>query len=368
MPRSILPSMSLTLASNPRLPQVDRNPLITGLTSSSLSRVVGTALAASLSVLRTLSSTRTRATPDVRAVIPLSRADLHTDRGVSLSLRQCTASSPCSSSLLQTEYGDIFKATLEHDNDRVSELKIKYFDTIPVTSAMCVLKTGFLFAASEVWEPRLYQFRAIGDGDDVEASSATLMETEEGFQPLLLPAPWSQELDIECAECVLSLLSPSCCWKCRLRVGGEGMVLDHPASVFLNAGLQNGVLFRTVVDMITGQLSDTRSRFLGLRVSKLFSAIVRGRRAMLCLSKSSLAWLYSSGHFLLTPLSYETLEYAASFSSDQCAEGVVAVAGDALRVFTIERLGETLNETSIPLKIYSPQVCTSSQTETFGHH
>ncbi|KAJ0975372.1 hypothetical protein J5N97_017337 [Dioscorea zingiberensis] len=61
MPRSILPSMSLTLASTTS-PASGPNPLITGLTSSSLSRVVGTALAASLSVLRTLSSTRTRAT------------------------------------------------------------------------------------------------------------------------------------------------------------------------------------------------------------------------------------------------------------------------------------------------------------------
>jgi splicing factor 3B subunit 3 len=48
------------------------------------------------------------------------------------------------------------------------------------------------------------------------------------------------------------------------------------------------------------------------------------------------------------------LEYAASFSSDQCAEGVVAVAKDALRVFTIERLGETFNQTVVPLR-YTPR-------------
>ena len=56
----------------------------------------------------------------------------------------------------------------------------------------------------------------------------------------------------------------------------------------------------------------------------------------------------------MPPLSYETLEFAASFSSDQCAEGVVAAAGDALRVFTIEWLGETFNETTIPLR-YTPR-------------
>ena len=32
---------------------------------------------------------------------------------------------------------------------QVSELKIKYFDTVPVAASMCVLKTGFLFLASE---------------------------------------------------------------------------------------------------------------------------------------------------------------------------------------------------------------------------
>lgn len=51
--------------------------------------------------------------------------------------------------LVQTEQGDIFKVTLETDEDVVTEIKLKYFDTVPVAAAMCVLKTGFLFVASE---------------------------------------------------------------------------------------------------------------------------------------------------------------------------------------------------------------------------
>ncbi|KAI0494610.1 hypothetical protein KFK09_024751 [Dendrobium nobile] len=522
--------------------------------------------------------------PDVRAVIP-RRADLPAERGVLIVSAATHRQKSMFFFLLQTEYGDIFKVTLEHkrdEQDRVMELKIKYFDTIPVTSAMCVLKTGFLFAASEFGNHALYQFQSIGDGDDVEASSATLMETEEGFQPVffqprglknlvridhiasLMPimdmkvlnlfeeetpqiftlcgrgprssirilrpglaisemavsqlpgvpnAVWtvkknvSDEFDayivvsFPSGTLVLSIgetveevsdsgfldTTPSLAvsllgddslmqvhpngirhiredgrineWKTpgkktivkvgsnRLQVvialsGGEliyfemdmtGQLMevekhempgdvacldiapvpegkqrsrflavgsydntirilsldpddcmqvlsvqsvssppesllllevqastggedgaDHPASVFLNAGLQNGVLFRTVVDMVTGQLSDTRSRFLGLRAPKLFKAIVRGRQAMLCLSSRPWLGYIHQGHFLLTPLSYETLEFAAAFASDQCAEGVVAVAGDALRIFTIERLGETFNETVIPLR-YTPR-------------
>lgn len=425
----------------------------------------------------------------------------------------------------------------------MTELKIKYFDTIPVTSAMCVLKSGFLFAASEFGNHALYQFQGIGDDADVESSSATLMETEEGFQPVFFqPRGLKNLVKIDDIECLMPIMDmkvsnlfeeetpqifalcgrgprsslrilrpglavtemavsqlpgiPSAVWtvkksindefdayivvsfanatlvlsigetveevsdsgfldttpslavsllgedslmqvhpngirhiradgrinewktpgkktivkvgcnrlqviialsggeliyfemdmtgqlmeveKCEMpgdvacldiapvpegrqrsrflavglydstiriysldpddclvalsmqavssppesllllevqaSVGGEDGA-DHPASVFLNAGLQNGVLLRTEVDMANGSLSDTRTRFLGLRAPKLFSAIVRGRRATLCLSSRPWLGYIHQGHFLLTPLSYETLEYAASFSS-----------------------------------------------------
>ncbi|OIW12784.1 hypothetical protein TanjilG_24717 [Lupinus angustifolius] len=518
---------------------------------------------------------------EVRAVIP-RRADLPIERGVLIVSAAMHKLKSMFFFLLQTEYGDIFKVTLEHDGDRVSELKIKYFDTIPVTASMCVLKSGFLFAASEFGNHALYQFKAIGDDDDVEVSSATLEETRDGFKPVyfrprrlknlvridqvesLMPimdmkvsnlfeeetpqiftlcgrgprsslrilrtglavsemavsrlpgipsAVWTVKKNVidefdayivvsfTNATLVLSIgetveevsdsgfldttpslavsligddslmqvhpngirhiredgrinewrtpgkrtiakvgynrlqvvialsggeliyfevdvtgqlmevekhemsgdvacldiapvpegrqrsrflavgsydktirilsLDPDDCMQAlsvqsvssapesllflevQASVGGEDGA-DHPASLFLNAGLQNGVLFRTVVDMVTGQLSDSRSRFLGLRAPKLFPIIVRGKRAMLCLSSRPWLGYIHQGHFLLTPLSYETLEYAASFSSDQCVEGVVAVAGEALRIFTIERLGETFNETVIPLR-YTPR-------------
>jgi splicing factor 3B subunit 3 len=78
----------------------------------------------------------------------------------------------------QSEYGDIYKCTLEYktagDVEMVTELKLKYFDTLPTCAALCVLKTGFLFAGSEFGNHALYQFQGIGDhADDVESSSST---------------------------------------------------------------------------------------------------------------------------------------------------------------------------------------------------
>ena len=51
--------------------------------------------------------------------------------------------------LLQSEEGDVYKVTLEYDGDRVTEIKIKYFDTLPVAASLCILRAGFLFVGAE---------------------------------------------------------------------------------------------------------------------------------------------------------------------------------------------------------------------------
>ncbi|KAF7366281.1 hypothetical protein MSAN_00884300 [Mycena sanguinolenta] len=76
--------------------------------------------------------------------------------------------------LLQSESGDLYKVTLEHSDNEVRTLKIKYFGTVPVSTSLCVLKSGFLFVASEFGNQHLYQFQALGEDDDqLEYSSAT---------------------------------------------------------------------------------------------------------------------------------------------------------------------------------------------------
>ena len=83
--------------------------------------------------------------------------------------------------LVQSEYGDIFKVTLDWDADTVANVRVKYFDTIPPTNSMCITKTGLLFAASEFGNHALYQFQGIGDDDDaVESTSVdTISERAE---------------------------------------------------------------------------------------------------------------------------------------------------------------------------------------------
>ncbi|GKD95931.1 spliceosome-associated protein 130 A [Tanacetum coccineum] len=86
-------------------------------------------------------------------------------------------------------------------------------------------------------------------------------------------------------------------------------------------GLQSGVLFRTIGDMVTRQLSNGRSRFLGLGAPKVLSVLARGRQAMICLASRPWLGYVHQGHLRLTPVSYETHEYAAFFELIKVLKG-----------------------------------------------
>ncbi|KAG8427111.1 pre-mRNA-splicing factor rse1 [Metarhizium acridum] len=75
--------------------------------------------------------------------------------------------------LLQTEDGDLFKVTIDMVEDEegsptgeVRRLKIKYFDTVPVATSLCILKSGFLYIASQFGNFSFYQFEKLGDDDE----------------------------------------------------------------------------------------------------------------------------------------------------------------------------------------------------------
>ncbi|KAJ7998195.1 hypothetical protein DPEC_G00220070 [Dallia pectoralis] len=522
--------------------------------------------------------------PDIRCPIPRRRNDLDDpERGM---IFVCSATHKTKSMfffLAQTEQGDIFKVTLETDEEMVTEIRMKYFDTIPVATAMCVLKTGFLFVSSEFGNHYLYQIAHLGD-DDEEPEFSSAMPLEEGdtffFQPRplknlvlvdeqenLSPIMSCQIADLanedtpqlyvacgrgpkstlrvlrhglEVSEMAVSELpgNPNAVWTVRRHIedefdayiivsfvnatlvlsigetveevtdsgflgttptlscsllgedalvqvypdgirhiradkrvnewktpgkktivrcavnqrqvvialtGGElvyfemdpsgqlneyterkemsadvvcmslanvppgeqrsrflavGLVdntvriisLDpsdclqplsmqalpaQPESLcivemggvekedelgvkgtigflYLNIGLQNGVLLRTVLDPVTGDLSDTRTRYLGSRPVKLFRVRMQGQEAVLAMSSRSwLSYSYQS-RFHLTPLSYETLEYASGFASEQCPEGIVAISTNTLRILALEKLGAVFNQVAFPLQ-YTPR-------------
>jgi len=118
---------------------------------------------------------------------------------------------------------------------------------------------------------------------------------------------------------------------CILKMRGHSASDPSAATLYLNIGLQNGVLMRTVLDRITGELTDTRTRFLGSRPVRLFRTKVQGQPGVLALSSRPWLCYNYQQRFQLTPLSYTSLEYGSNFTSEQCPEGIVATTANTLR-------------------------------------
>lgn len=94
--------------------------------------------------------------------------------------------------LLQTEDGDVFKVTFDAPGGVVNSIKIKYFDTIPLATSICILKAGFVFCATESGDRIFYELESLGDdGDDPEFDSSQFPvdPTEPYAPPFFRPRP-----------------------------------------------------------------------------------------------------------------------------------------------------------------------------------
>lgn len=488
--------------------------------------------------------------------------------------------------LLQSEEGDLYKVTIEHEDEEVKALKIKYFDTVPIASSLCILKSGFLFVASEFGNHQLYQFQKLGDDDNEPEFSSTdypsfgmadlaqalprayfrprpldnlaLADEMESLNPILdskvmnlLPNSDTPQIFTACGrgarstfrtlrhgleveETVSSDLPgiPNAVWTTKVKeddafdsyiilsfvngtlvlsigetieevqdtgflssaptlavqqIGADALLQVHPHGIrhvladrrvnewrvpqdkiivaattnkrqvvvalssaelvyfeldldgqlneyqdrkamgstvlalsigevplgrqrtpylavgcedqtvrivsldpestletislqaltappsaiciadmldaginksqptmFVNIGLQNGVLLRTVLDPVNGQLTDTRTRFLGTRPVRLIRVQIQHQPAILALS--SRTWLNYTHQNLMhfTPLIFENLDYAWSFSAELCPEGLIGITGSVLRIFQIPKLGTKLKQDALPLS-YTPR-------------
>lgn len=128
-------------------------------------------------------------------------------------------------------------------------------------------------------------------------------------------------------------------------------------SLYLNVGLEKGVLLRVAVDMITGDFSDARQKFLGPKAIKLCRVKLQGETSVMALT--SRAWLLYNyqNRYHQDPVSYEALEYAHDFASEACPDGIVVVAGNTLRIVTVDNLGTMFNQSTIPLRYTPRKIC-----------
>ncbi|KAF4748606.1 Splicing factor 3B subunit 3 [Perkinsus olseni] len=148
------------------------------------------------------------------------------------------------------------------------------------------------------------------------------------------------------------------------------------ATIYLAIGLEDGVLVRSVIDGVTGQLSDQRQRVLGPRRVTLCPLTVDGGRpAMVAMSSRPFLCFQandysgagaSGGQYQCVPLTFAAAEdedapgsskipalprfdLAAPFSIENCQEGICTTSQRVLRIVSVERLNETFNQVMVPL-------------------
>lgn len=126
------------------------------------------------------------------------------------------------------------------------------------------------------------------------------------------------------------------------------------STLYLHLGLQNGVYLRTTLDTVSGSLTDSLVRFLGPKAVGLFKVKVHENNCILALSTRPWLVYIDKTAYKVSPLSYPELQYASSFSSEQCPEGIVALQNDSLRILTVENLSQLIKQDCIPLA-YTPR-------------
>ncbi|SOV79424.1 splicing factor 3B subunit 3, putative [Plasmodium sp. gorilla clade G3] len=145
---------------------------------------------------------------------------------------------------------------------------------------------------------------------------------------------------------------------CISEMNDNGNSTKERNIIFLNIGLNTGVLLRSIIDPVVGTLSNHYSKYLGAKSIKICPVNVNKNSALLVLCEKTYLCYMHQGKFLYSPLNYDMLEYASSFYSPQCSDGYVAISSNSLRIFRFYRLGEVFSQnilhlTFTPRKIVS---------------
>ncbi|KAJ2999724.1 Splicing factor 3B subunit 3 [Globomyces sp. JEL0801] len=114
--------------------------------------------------------------------------------------------------LVQTELGDVFKLTMDYltGNDgaigQVANIRLKYYETLSLSSGLCLLKSGFLFVASEFGNHSLYQIENLGDDDEEQKEFQSIEFDSDAPEPFFDPRPIRNLLPVDEMESLSPLI------------------------------------------------------------------------------------------------------------------------------------------------------------------
>jgi len=80
--------------------------------------------------------------------------------------------------IVQSDLGDLYKVSLNFSEDEVHSLECQYFDTIMPCNSLCLMKSGFLFAAAEFGDHFIYQVTNLGTEETSPIKTDSSMEKD----------------------------------------------------------------------------------------------------------------------------------------------------------------------------------------------
>ncbi|PSK51964.1 hypothetical protein B9Z65_3231 [Elsinoe australis] len=143
-------------------------------------------------------------------------------------------------------------------------------------------------------------------------------------------------------------------------------------STFVHVGLYSGVYLRAVLDDITGELGNVRSRFLGAQEVKMSRVMVNHRPVMLaCSTRTFMSYPHpNTKEFLLTPLEYFPFHSASIFRtslfSKQAPQLVAGLHGQDLCIFHVPDMTSNILTKSAPLDHTPRGFCRHPQSKYFN--
>jgi len=89
--------------------------------------------------------------------------------------------------LLQSEYGDLYKVTMDCTEQTVHSIAVQYFDTVPPGSTINILTSGFLFLGAEHSNHAVFQFKSTGEDEENPKICASQQSDEFDKDTALVP-------------------------------------------------------------------------------------------------------------------------------------------------------------------------------------
>lgn len=87
---------------------------------------------------------------------------------------------------IQSEFGDLYKVTLQYTEQLVHSMTVQFFDTVAPGTSINILKTGYLFVAAEASNHAIYMFKSTGDDEENPVVCVSQQTPEMEADPSLI--------------------------------------------------------------------------------------------------------------------------------------------------------------------------------------